>query len=106
DLVIKLGQSKMADDEDEDDVPSTYTISGKITKVEGADLITYHIKSDDGKTYKVVWYRNFEGSEELVDDPKSIVGKKVTITVEDVECYIPKAKGYYSVKEIRRLKKS
>lgn len=106
DLVIKLGQSKISDDEDEDDRASTYTISGKVAKAEGADLITYHIKADDGKTYKVVWYRNFEGSEDLVDDPKSIVGKKVTVTVEDVECYIPKAKGYYSVREIRKLKKS
>lgn len=104
-LVMKLGQSKI-DNEADDDGLSTYTISGKVTKVEGADLITYHIKSDDGKTYKVVWYRNFEGSEILVDDPKVIVGKNVAVTVEDVECYVPRAKGYYSVKEIRKLKKS
>lgn len=103
-LVMKLGQSKI-DAEVDDEGPLTYTISGKVTKVEGTDLITYHIKADDGKTYKVVWYRNFEGSETLVDDPKVILNKNVTVTVEDVECYIPKAKGYYSVREIRKLNK-
>ncbi len=104
DLVVKLGQSKIAADEGEEG-PSTYTINGKVVKMEGQDLITYHVKADDGKTYKVLWYRNFPGSEELVEDPKSIVGKKVNVTVEDVECYIPKAKGYYSVKEIRKIKR-
>jgi hypothetical protein len=82
----------------------TYELTGKIEKMEEGDFVSYHVRDKGGKVYKVLWYQNFTGSSEFIQEPKKLVGKKVTVTVKDVECYIPKAKGYYSIKEIQQIK--
>jgi hypothetical protein len=102
DLVIRLGESQSPKGRSENN--STYSIEGKVTKIEEGDFISYHIKDDGGKSYKVLWYKNFSGSDEWVGDPKKLVGKRARITVRDIECYIPKAKGYFSIKEIQEIK--
>ena len=40
---------------------------------------------------------------ECLTNKDFMVGKTVSVKVKDVECYIPKAKSYYSVKEIVEL---
>lgn len=46
-----------------------------------------------------LWLRQFPNSERLAN-PASLVGKKVKLTYQEYEAYLPQAKGYYNVKEI------
>lgn len=101
-LVMKMGL-KVAEEEKASG-PAVVTLSGKIHRMEEGDFISYFLKADDGKTYKLLWYKNFKGSEEFLENPKKLVGRNVQVAVAEVECYIPKAKGYYSVKEIVEIK--
>lgn len=94
DIVIKMGVAgKSSANKD-------ITLEGKISSIEDGDFIFYNLKDKDGKVHRLLWYQHFKGSDEFTDEPKKLVGKKVSVKVKEVECYIPKAKGYYTLKEI------
>ncbi|MDB5022256.1 MAG: hypothetical protein JWP78_11, partial [Mucilaginibacter sp.] len=50
-----------------------------------------------------VWLRQFPGSERFMSGIAQSVGKKVKITWQNMEVYLPQSKGYYNVKEIKNL---
>ncbi len=85
---------------DETDVLS---LSGKIKSVEEKDFLFITLKENGGKEHKLIWLRYFPGSDEFQEDPKKLVGKHVSITYQEIECYLPKAKLYYNNKEITSL---
>lgn len=88
---------------DDTEEAETLSISGKIKSIETGDFLYINIKEDGGKEHKLIWLRYFPGSDEFADDPKKLVGKSVTITYQNIECYLPKAKVYYNNKEITEL---
>jgi len=100
DYLMKMGQVASQNTSGE----STYVLNGKVDSMEKGDFITYKLKDSEGKIHKLLWYQHFKGSDDLIDDPKKLVGKNVSVTLKDVECYIPKAQAYYSIKEIVELK--
>lgn len=53
-----------------------------------------------GSERSFLWLREFPGSEKFTAAPASLAGKKVKITFQELEVYLPQAKGYYKVKEI------
>ncbi|GAA4922932.1 hypothetical protein [Mucilaginibacter defluvii] len=51
-----------------------------------------------------LWLRQFPGSEKFMTGAAAkFTGKKIIITSEEVEAYVPAAKGYYKVKEIKGI---
>src|SRR5690606_4308619 len=100
DYLMKMGQVASQNTSGK----STYVLNGKVDSMEKGDFITYKLKDSEGKIHKLLWYQHFKGSDDLIDDPKKLVGKNVSVTLKDVECYIPKAQAYYSIKEIVELK--
>jgi hypothetical protein len=58
-------------------------------------------KDNNEKSY--IWLRQFPGSEKLMNGVAGYIGKKVKITWENMEVYLPQSKGYYNVKEIKNL---
>lgn len=101
DYLMKMGM--VAKENTAKTTPATYVLNGKIDAIEQGEFISYKLKDQDGKIHKLLWYQHFKGSDDYIESPKKLVGKKVNVTVKDVECYIPKAKGYYSIKEIVEL---
>ena len=79
-------------------------IEGTIVGVEGEEFITLVLKEGSGRTQKFLWLRYFEGSDALLADPKSAVGKKVQLSYAPIECYSPKLNEYYQRNEIKSLK--
>lgn len=96
--------SFMEDGGGQEEESEMVTITGKVKSVDDGDFLTISLKEDSGKEHKLMWLRYFPGSDEFQDDPKKLVGKRVEITYQSLECYQPKAKIYYNNKEITNLK--
>jgi hypothetical protein len=87
------------------DEPETLSVHGKIKAVEVSDFVFVVVKeTDSGKEGKYLWLRHFSGSDEFAGNPKKLVGKTVTLSYRNLECYVPKASGYFNQKEITDLK--
>ncbi|MGZ3874908.1 MAG: hypothetical protein ACXVJD_18450, partial [Mucilaginibacter sp.] len=57
--------------------------------------------TDNGNSEKsFIWLRQFPGSEKFMNGPLTLAGKKLNISWQEIEVYLPQAKGYYKVKEI------
>ncbi|WP_107831267.1 hypothetical protein ABZR88_05020 [Mucilaginibacter yixingensis] len=53
-----------------------------------------------GSEKSFLWLREFPGSANFMQPPYKASGKKIKITWQEMEVYLPQAKGYYKVKEI------
>lgn len=93
----------MTDDEEEQEGEELLESSGKIKSVEVSDFVTVIVKESSGKEVKYLWLRYFSGSDDYVKDPKKLVGKDATITYREIECFMPKAGGYFKQKEIASI---
>lgn len=95
----KVFEAFIGDDEETEEA-TNISISGKIKSIEEGDFLYVNFKEDSGKEHKLIWLRYFSGSDEFQEDPKKLVGKRGTVTYQNIECYLPKAKIYYNNKEI------
>lgn len=97
----------MEDFSDEDimsDEPETQdAFEGSIKKISGEELLVIEVKDTQGKTQKVVWLTNFEGSDELLDLDKKALKKKVKVYYSNMEFFSPKLKEYVIRKKITKL---
>ena len=50
-----------------------------------------------------IWLRQFPGSEKFMNGGTAYIGKNVKIKYQELEVYLPQARGYYKVKEIVSL---
>jgi len=96
-LSVKMVQNKSKEDEGEG-----YN-EGKFKRIDtkGFNYIVITDKSGSEKSF--IWYRQFPGSEKFMGGGTSYVGKNVKIKYQELEVYLPQAKGYYKVKEIVEL---
>lgn len=64
----------------------------------------YIVLSDSTSREKsFIWLRQFPGSEKFMNGGAAYIGKKVKIKYQELEVYLPQARGYYKVKEIVSL---
>ena len=89
------------DDSANDDASSeVFTVAGKVKSVDENEFMFITVKEETGKETRMVWLRHFKGSDEYLSNPRQLVGKKVTVKYRSIDCYLPKAKGYFAYKEI------
>lgn len=100
-LCPELFKAFMADEAEE---VETIELTGKIRSIESGEFLYVILKEDSGKEHKLLWLRYFSGSDDFKNDPKKLIGKNVTVTYQNLECYIPKSKEYYNNKEILDMK--
>lgn len=79
------------------------SLEGKIKKITGEDLYVLEVKDTDGKTQKLVWLTNFEGSDELLELDGKVKGKSVKVFFENIEFFSPKMQEYIVRKKITKL---
>lgn len=79
------------------------TVEGKFVKISGDKFATVIIKDDNGKQQELVWLKYFENSEMLIESPQKMKGKRLKVDYTEYESYLPAAKGYYKIKEIKKL---
>lgn len=90
----------IAEEYEEDSNSGFLSIEGEIDSIEENELQFIIIKEANGKKTKLIWLRYFDGSNEYIKKPKKLIGKKVNITYQLIDCYLPQKKEYYSFKEI------
>jgi hypothetical protein len=78
-------------------------LAGTMKGLQGDDFQYVVVTEDSGREHKFLWLRYFKGSEKLIEDPKSLMGKKVKVTFATIESYSAKLKDYTNRKEIKGL---
>ena len=74
--------------------------AGKVKRIDNKGFNYLVITDAEGKEKSFLWLRQFAGSEKFAGLPASYTGKPVKINWQEIEVYLPQAKGYYKVKEI------
>ena len=90
-------------DEEQEEV-SAIELSGTVKSIESGEFLFLVFKENSGKEHKLLWLRYFPGSDDFKSEPKKLIGKKVTVAYQEMECFFPKLKAYYNTKEIVSLK--
>ncbi|HEK19459.1 MULTISPECIES: hypothetical protein [unclassified Mucilaginibacter] len=84
---------------DDKDAPESKTITGTFKRIDTKGF-NYVVLNVDGKERTFLWFRQFAGSDAFSGQAARLVGKKIQLTWQETEAYLPAAKGYYNVKEI------
>ena len=97
-LAIKMAQKGGANSDESDEV-ETKTSTGVFKRVDNKGF-NYIVISSEGSEKSYLWLKQFAGSEAFMEGTTRLAGKKLKITWQEIEVYLPAAKGYYKVKEI------
>lgn len=79
------------------------SMSGTLKRIENKGFNYFVIAGADHKETSFIWLRQFPGSEKFMNGATNYAGKNVKIKYQEMEVYLPQAKGYYKVKEIVSL---
>jgi hypothetical protein len=100
DAFIKLSVAMAKKDVDEKVTASDFGTFKRID-LKGFNYLVIADKNGNEKSY--LWLRQFTGSEKLMATPANLTGKRLKISSQEIEVYLPAAKGYFKVKEITAL---
>ena len=78
------------------------TTEGVLKRIETKDFNYFVITGPDNKERKFLWLHQFPDSEKFAN-PASYIGKKISIQWQELEAYIPAAKGYFQLKEVTSI---
>lgn len=76
---------------------------GTIVRTGGEEFGFVMVRDEQGREHKLLWLRYFKNSEQLIQNPQQVIGRKVRIHYETIECYAPKERDYFERKEIKRM---
>jgi hypothetical protein len=99
DAFLKLA-AKTADHRGE---PETEITTGSFKRIDTKGFNYIIITDASGSEKSFLWLRQFTGSEKFMAQPLNVTGKKLKITWQELEVYLPQAKGYYKLKEIMAI---
>lgn len=86
-----------------DDYKENKKINGIITKFTKDDLAYLFVKTAEGREVKLILLEYFINAENLIEQPKELVNKKVSIEYKEVEYYLPRIGEFVKMKEIKSL---
>ncbi|MEZ2336311.1 hypothetical protein [Mucilaginibacter sp. RCC_168] len=90
-LAVKMNSKEVEEDR---------SITGTFKRIDVKGF-NYVIITETGKSERsFLWLRQFPNSERFIGGAAGLIGKKLKITWQELEVYLPQAKGYYKVKEI------
>jgi len=90
----------MAKSDKGDDEPAVQSTAGVFKRVDLKGFNYLIIKDQNSSEKSFLWLRQFPGSEQFMNGTAKLAGKKVKVSWQEIEVYLPAAKGYYKVKEI------
>jgi hypothetical protein len=99
--VMLAGKMSEGSSSDDGEVSSTQGVISRINNT--GDFVQMFVKDSSGRETNYYWLKYFKGSESFENAAPANIGKKIKIHWDEVEFYIPKAKGYYKLKEIKSI---
>ena len=91
---------KMAEKDKEKNAPETQSTTGVFKRIDNKGFNYIVIADNAGSQKSFLWLREFAGSDKFTGVTNALLNKKLKITWQEIEVYLPAAKGYYKVKEI------
>ena len=85
-----------------DEVDNSYE-EGKFKRIDSKGFNYIVITDNNNEEKSFLWLKQFPGSEKFMNGGANYIGKKISIKYQELEVYLPQAKGYYKVKEIISL---
>ncbi|MCD8741880.1 hypothetical protein LT679_14790 [Mucilaginibacter roseus] len=89
----------MDDEEEEVELQKT---TGVFKRIDNKGF-NYVVIAENGSEKSFIWLEQFPDSEKFMNAGSLPNGKKLSITWKELEVYLPAAKGYYKVKEIKGI---
>lgn len=85
---------------DEPPAMAAQSTTGKFKRIDvkGFNYLVLTDKAGSEKSF--LWLHEFPGSDKFMGPTTRLAGKSFKITWQEIEVYLPAAKGYYKVKEI------
>ena len=99
-LMRPLVKEILNDDNDSE----TGSLNGTVTQITQDGYTFLKLKLADGSLKRIVWLLSFDDAENINNDPKKIVGKKVEIQWKSVQLFYPKSNSFGTEKMITGLK--
>lgn len=90
----------MAKKKDGESAVETQSTTGAFKRIDVKGFNYIVLKDAKGSERSFIWLRQFPGSEKFTGITTKYIGKSMKITWQEMEVYLPAAKGYYKVKEI------
>ncbi len=97
---VKLAMLMGKKDEDATATVVEQVTSGTFKRIDNKGFNYIVLTDNAGNEKSFIWLRQFPGSENFMNGTTKYVGKKASIKWQEIEVYLPQAKGYYKVKEI------
>jgi len=82
------------------DQAAIQSTSGILKRIETRDFHYIIIQDKNNNEKSFIWLRQFPDSENFIAATSKMIGKSLVVRWSEIEVYLPKAKGYYKVKEI------
>ena len=98
---LKLASIMAKKDKNNEESSGTTIGTFKRIDLKGFNYIVINDTNQSEKSY--LWLKQFPGSEKFIDNAVSYKGKQLKISWQEVEVYLPSAKGYYKIKEITAI---
>ena len=78
-------------------------ITGTFKRIDNKGFNYIVIADNTGSQKSFLWLREFNGSDKFAGPAAALLNKRIKITWEEMEVYLPAAKGYFKVKEITAI---
>jgi hypothetical protein len=82
---------------------TTSATEGHLKRIDNKGFNYIIIADANNNEKSFLWLRQFPGSEHFIGGTSNLIGKKLKIEWQEIEVYLPEAKGYYKVKEITSI---
>jgi hypothetical protein len=79
---------------------ATGSTEGKFVKLNNREFTYLIIREEGEKETQFLWLKHFNGSERFMIEPDKLRNKSLRVKWQEYEVYLPKANGYYKIKEI------
>lgn len=81
-----------------------HELNATLVEIKEDKFATLIIKDENGKSHELIWIKYFENSENLIENSEAWIGKTLTFKYLEYEAFLPKAGGYYKIKEVSNIK--
>ena len=97
---IQLSMKLAGQGQIKQELTSENSTSGTLASIETKEFSKFILTESGGRRGTYYWLHHFKNSEKFIDQPTKLIGKKMRVSWQETEVYIPAAKGYFKINEI------